>query len=202
MSTTPFMKTFLLAVAISALTFCKSDDESTGQISVAVTDSLPVDYADAIVVQFTGVELKPKIGPAFSRDFVYPPNTIDLLADPGRDAARRRGGPGRRVHKPTRSRCSSGSRRGRRLLHHDRRRRMRTADSERRRTRAADDPWFSGSASASLLVYVDFYFRTLGVEAAGPPDQASRSVMPRLIKLKPVLRVVDNLEVGAITGTI
>jgi hypothetical protein len=60
------------------LAACGDDGASTGQISLGVTDS-PVDYAEAVVVQFTGVELKPKEGPAFSVDFPTP-KTIDLLA--------------------------------------------------------------------------------------------------------------------------
>ena len=79
MSTTPFLKIVWLAVACSALAACNSDDDgSTGRISVAITDA-PVDFADAVVVQFTGVELKPKEGAAFSRDFTAP-KTLDLLA--------------------------------------------------------------------------------------------------------------------------
>jgi hypothetical protein len=85
MSTTSFFRVCWLALAVSALAACNSDDESTGQISVAVTDS-PVDYADVVVVQFTGVELKPKDGPAFSRDFETP-KTIDLLAYQGQERA-------------------------------------------------------------------------------------------------------------------
>jgi hypothetical protein len=42
-------------VAASLLAACSDSGGDTGQISVAVTDS-PVDVADAVVVQFTGVD--------------------------------------------------------------------------------------------------------------------------------------------------
>jgi hypothetical protein len=72
-------RSFWIAATASLLAACGSDGGGdTGQISVAVTDS-PVDVADAVVVQFTGVELKPQGGQAFSIDFDVP-KTIDLLA--------------------------------------------------------------------------------------------------------------------------
>lgn len=55
-----------------------SGNGETGQLTLGITDS-PVDVADAVVVEFTGVELKPRQGPAFSRNFATP-KTIDLLA--------------------------------------------------------------------------------------------------------------------------
>ena len=123
-----FSRSFGSPSRCSALAACNSDDDgSTGQISVAVTDS-PVDYADAVVVQFTGVELKPKEGPAFSRDFATP-KTIDLLAFQGEERAMLLDGeevPGRRVHLDA-PQGARGSGRGRRLLHHDRRRGLRAA---------------------------------------------------------------------------
>jgi hypothetical protein len=72
-------RSFWLAATATLIAACSDGGGgSTGQISVAVTDS-PVDVADAVVVQFTGVELKPKDGPAFSIDFDAP-KAIDLLA--------------------------------------------------------------------------------------------------------------------------
>jgi hypothetical protein len=57
----------------------------TGLLSLGITDA-PVDVADAVVVQFTGVELKPKSGPAFSIDFAEP-KSIDLLTLQGTNRA-------------------------------------------------------------------------------------------------------------------
>ena len=57
--------------------------DRTGTLTVGLTDA-PVDVADKVVVQFTGVELKPKNGPAFSIEFttdgVPTPKSIDVLA--------------------------------------------------------------------------------------------------------------------------
>src|SRR5262245_22348665 len=78
MSTPRFLKTCALAAMCAALAACGDDGGSTGQITVAVTDS-PVDYAEAVVVQFTGVELKPSGGEVITRDFTTP-KTIDLRA--------------------------------------------------------------------------------------------------------------------------
>ncbi len=56
----------------------------TGTLTVGITDAA-VEYADAVVVQFTGVELKPRAGAAFSIDFA--PRSLDLLALQGMDRA-------------------------------------------------------------------------------------------------------------------
>lgn len=50
----------------------------TGQLSLQVTDA-PVDEATSVVVQFTGVELKPAGANAINIDYATP-RTIDLLA--------------------------------------------------------------------------------------------------------------------------
>jgi hypothetical protein len=71
------------AAAIAALAGCGGSgsdgmQSKTGTLRLGLTDA-PVDQADAVVVQFTGVELKPSNGAAFVRDFPAP-KTIDLLA--------------------------------------------------------------------------------------------------------------------------
>ncbi len=79
MSSRLLPRSFWVVAAASLLAACSDGGGSdTGQISVAVTDT-PVDVADAVLVSFTGVELKPQGGPAFSIDFATP-KTIDLLA--------------------------------------------------------------------------------------------------------------------------
>ena len=55
-----------------------SSDDGTGQLSVGLTDA-PVDEADAVVVAFTGIEVKPAEGSAFMLETFDPPLTIDLL---------------------------------------------------------------------------------------------------------------------------
>jgi hypothetical protein len=72
------------ALALAVLAGCggggggDSSGPRTGTLRLGITDA-PVDQADAVVVQFTGVELKPKGEAAFSRDFTAP-KTLDVLA--------------------------------------------------------------------------------------------------------------------------
>lgn len=73
-----FKTTILFASVALALTACKSDndDPDTGTLSVDVTDA-PVDNAEAVVVQFTGIEIQ---GPGGRESFDFDsPKTIDLL---------------------------------------------------------------------------------------------------------------------------
>jgi Domain of unknown function (DUF4382) len=78
MSSHNLPRILMLSAAFAALAACSSGDGGdTGRISLGVTDA-PIDVADAVVVQFTGVELKPKDGSAFSIDFLTP-KTLDLL---------------------------------------------------------------------------------------------------------------------------
>lgn len=73
-----------LAPALLALGGCWDDGASFGQLSLAITDA-PVDGATAVVVQFTGVEVKPADGAA--RAFTFDaPRQIDLLALTGTDS--------------------------------------------------------------------------------------------------------------------
>jgi len=201
MSTTSFIKTFLLAIAMSALAACNSDDDSSGQISVAVTDS-PVDYAEAVVVQFTGVELKPKDGPAISHDFETP-KTIDLLAYQGEERAMLLDGEEVPTGEYTWMRLKvqadpdvvgdsyitidgadcelqipSGDERGLQMIR-----------------------GFTIGAGTTTDFTVDFDLRK---SVLRPPGQTTDLPVcdGQAYVLKPVLRVVDNLEVGTITGTV
>jgi hypothetical protein len=73
----------MLAPMLLALGGC-DDDSGTGKLSLAITDA-PVDGATAVVVQFTGVEVKPAEGSA--RSFTFDaPRQIDLLALTGTDS--------------------------------------------------------------------------------------------------------------------
>lgn len=83
-------KTFRLTLAAAlplaiaaALSACgggggSSGSTGTGTLNLSITDA-PVDDADAVVVEFTGVEIKPSGGSSFSIDFAAP-RQIDLLA--------------------------------------------------------------------------------------------------------------------------
>ena len=80
-----------VALATALLAACSGgdagggkDEPRTGTLKVGITDA-PVDMADAVVVEFTGVELKPKDGAAFSIDFAA--KRLDLRALQGTDRA-------------------------------------------------------------------------------------------------------------------
>jgi hypothetical protein len=77
------MTATVAAVAI-ALTACSgggdggsNGDPATGYLSIGITDG-PVDAADQLVLEIHGVELKPKAGRAISIDFAAP-RSLDLL---------------------------------------------------------------------------------------------------------------------------
>lgn len=78
----------VLALGVAAMmAACGGGGSSggTGQLSLQVTDA-PVDDAAKVVVQFNGLELKPAGGNAISIDYATP-RTIDLLALQGGNAA-------------------------------------------------------------------------------------------------------------------
>jgi hypothetical protein len=202
MSTTPYLKTCWLALACSALAACGDDNGgSTGQISVAVTDS-PVDYAEAVVVQFTGVEFKPKDGAAFSRDFAAP-KTLDLLTLQNGERAMLLDGEEvpageylwmrlKVVADPNVAgdsyitidgadcelRIPSGDERGLQMIR-----------------------GFTVGVGTTTDFTVDFDLRRSVLK---PPGQTTEVPVcdGQAYQLKPVLRVVDNLEVGTIAGTV
>lgn len=70
--------------ALLALLSACSDDAATGRLTLAVTDA-PVDRATAVVVEFTGIDIKPAAGEARGFDFEQP-RSIDLLALSGSDS--------------------------------------------------------------------------------------------------------------------
>ncbi len=69
---------------VLALAGCSGDGPGIGKLSLAVTDA-PVDGATAVVVQFTGVEIKPANAASRTFDFAIP-RQIDLLALSGTDS--------------------------------------------------------------------------------------------------------------------
>lgn len=200
-----------LVVATSAalLAACGSSDgdggnqPQTGFLKVGITDA-PVDMAAAVVVKFTGVELKPKAGPAFSIDFATP-KSLDLIQLQGEDRA---------------------------LLLDDEE--LQAGEYEWMRLKVAADPNVAGDSYLQLeqsgaecelripsgdqtglkLIRgftigvgtttdftIDFDLRKSIVAPAG-----QRTVVDtcnnQAFMLKPVLRIVDNLRVGAISGDV
>ncbi len=83
MKNTRFLAVLSGAAALALLPGC-GDGGGTGKLSLAITDA-PVDGATAVVVQFTGVEVKPAGGSARSFDFAVP-RQIDLMALTGHDS--------------------------------------------------------------------------------------------------------------------
>ncbi|HDP88553.1 MAG TPA: DUF4382 domain-containing protein, partial [Thioalkalivibrio sp.] len=75
----------LVGVTLLGLAACNSGDGSgTGTMSLQITDA-PVDDATSVVVEFTGVTLKPASGEAIDYTFDTP-RQIDLLALSGGEA--------------------------------------------------------------------------------------------------------------------
>ncbi len=195
----------LLTAAVAALAGCGgggSDDmqSKTGTLRLGITDA-PVDQADAVVVQFSGVELKPTGGAAFSRDFPVL-KTIDLLALQG----------------TTRALLLDGES-------------VPAGEYEWMRLKVNADPSVrdsfvtiggqecemripSGAETGLKLVRgftvgvgtvtdftIDFDLRKSVVQPPGQRADAG-ACDGQVYLLKPALRLVDNLQVGAIGGTI
>jgi hypothetical protein len=195
----------LVLAAAAALAGCGgggSDgmQSGTGTLRVGLTDA-PVDQADAVVVQFTGVELKPMGGAAFSRDFSVP-KTLDVLALQGTTRA---------------------------LLLDDES--VPAGEYEWMRLKVNADPAVrdsfvtiggqecemripSGAETGLKLVRgftvgvgtvtdftIDLDLRKSVVQPPGQRADAG-TCNGQVYLLKPALRIVDNLQVGAISGTI
>lgn len=82
-SSPSFSRILIAATSAALLAGCSSSDggggsqAQTGFLKVGITDA-PVDMAAAVVVKFTGVELKPQGGAPFSIDFPTP-KSLDLI---------------------------------------------------------------------------------------------------------------------------
>lgn len=194
-----FSVKFLLAgVGAVLLAGCGGGDSdgpgaATGRISLGITDA-PVDGATAVVVKFTAVELKPEDGDAFTINLT-PSESVDLLA---------LAGGGSRPLLVDHS-VPSGRYQWVRLLIEAQ---QNQPSSYIDFANGARFPLFvpSGSESGLKLIRgftvaagsnsnftIDFDLRK---SVIAPPGQAPNYL------LKPVLRMVDNLQVGAIAGTV
>jgi hypothetical protein len=197
-----YIPVVLAAAILAACGGGSGGSQSTmGALTLGITDA-PVDAADEVVVQFTGVELKPKGGQAFSIDFAAP-KTIDLLALQGTNRATLLDG----------EQVQAGEYEWMRLKVN--------ADPN-----VAGDSWItiagaqcelripSGDQTGLKMIRgftigvgtitdftVDFDLRRSIVQ---PPGQHTSvpTCDGQAFLLKPVLRVVDNLQVGTITGTV
>jgi hypothetical protein len=166
---------------------------ATGRLTLGVTDA-PVDDATAVVVKFTAIELKPEDGNAFTIE-LSPAPSIDLLALAG-------GNSRTLLEAHT---VPAGNYQWLRLL----------IEAQQNQPSSYIDlasgerfPLFvpSGSESGLKLIRgftvaagstsnftIDFDLRK---SVVAPPGQAPNYL------LKPVLRMVDNLQVGTISGTV
>jgi hypothetical protein len=187
----------LVAVATLLLPGCGGGDgaaqSSTGKLTLAITDA-PVDDATALVVKFTAIELKPESGEAFTIA-LDPAQSIDLLALAG--------GSSRALLQERE--VPAGRYQWLRLL-------IETQENQPTSYIDLEDgsryPLVvpSGSESGLKLIRgftvaagstsnftIDFDLRK---SVIAPPGQSPNYL------LKPVLRMVDNLQVGAIAGTV
>jgi hypothetical protein len=207
MTTRPQLLSRAIALAIAAATLAAcgggdgSSQDRTGRLNLGITDA-PVDEAEAVVVQFTGVELKPKGGQAFSIDFAAP-KTLDVLGLQGTERALLLDG----------EEIAAGEYQWMRLKVQ--------ADPN-----LAGDSYITiGGAQCELRIpsgdetglklirdftigvgtitdfTIDFDLRKSVVQPPGQTTQLS-TCDGQAFLLKPVLRVVDKLEVGTVTGSV
>jgi hypothetical protein len=186
----------LAAVCTALLVGCGGGDSgssSTGKLSLGITDA-PVDDATAVVVKFTAIELKPESGEAFTIS-LDPAPSIDLLALAGgssRELLSERDVPAGRY---TWVRLLIDAQQDTPVSYID------LEDGRRFPLRVP-----SGSESGLKLIRgftvaagsvsnftIDFDLRK---SVIAPPGQAPNYI------LKPVLRIVDNLRVGTLSGTV
>jgi hypothetical protein len=204
---TAILRAVLACAAAAAFTVgCSGggNDSGTGTLNVGITDA-PVDFASSVVVTFTGVELKPHGGEAFSIDFAED-KTLDLLTLQGINRATILDGEtvpagdyewmrlkvvcrsdvaGDSVHPARGRRCArelrvpSGAETGLKMIR-----------------------GFTVGVGATTDLTVDFDVRKSIVE---PPGQRGADPLVcdgQAYLLKPVLRVIDNLQVGTISGAV
>lgn len=201
-----FPRVLVVATSAALLAACSGSDGGGGQtgfLSVGITDA-PVDMAEAVVVQFTGVELKPRGGSAFSIDFATP-KSLDLVQLQGEERA---------------------------LLLDDEE--IAAGEYEWMRLKVNADPNLAGDSYLRLEVggaecemrvpsgnetglklvrgftigvgtttdfTIDFDLRK---SVVAPPGQTTTvdTCDNQAFMLKPALRIVDNLQVGTISGDV
>lgn len=164
----------------------------TGTLTLSITDA-PIDGASAVVVEFTGVELKPASGGRVVFDFDTP-RQIDLLALQGNDSTPLLDG----VEVPAGDynwiRLKVNASRG-------------TLDSYVEREDTTKEPLFIPSGEQSGLKLHSGFTVAQGSIADFTIDFDLRKSVHDPVGqegyfLRPALRLVDNLEVGSISGTV
>ncbi|HEX7375047.1 MAG TPA: DUF4382 domain-containing protein [Steroidobacteraceae bacterium] len=199
------VRTLLFSMTALALAACGGggggSGSNTGTLKLGITDA-PVDAADAVVVQFSGVELKPMNGAAFSIDFASP-KTIDLLALQGTNRAMLLDG----------EKLPAGEYEWMRLkvnadpnVAGDSYVTVDGAQCEMRIPSGAETGLklvrgFTIGVGTITDFTIDFDLRKSLVR---PPGQHTmvESCGGQAYMLKPAMRMVDNLQVGSITGSV
>ena len=170
-----------------------SSDGATGMVSVAITDA-PVDQANAVVVEFTGVALRPAGGEEIIINFDSP-RSIDLLALQGGDSAALLEG----------QTVPAGAYTGMRLLVNAA---ENNADSYIELADGTEHPLFIPSgAQRGLRLVSGFTVPANGAASFTIDFDLRKSITSpqgtgKDYFLRPALRIVDNTEVGAIAGTV
>lgn len=170
-----------------------SSGDSTGTMNLAVTDA-PVDDASAVVVEFTGVALRPQSGEEIVITFDSP-RTIDLLALQGGASSALLDG----------QTVPAGAYSGMRLLVNAARN---NADSYITLADGTQHSLFVPSGAQSGLKLVRGFTVPAGGSASFTIDFDLRKsiVSPQApgsdFYLRPALRIVDNAEAGTIAGTV
>ena len=197
----------LTCAAAAALAACgggggDGSKATTGTLKLGITDA-PVDVAEAVVVRFTGVELKPVNAAPFSVDFAAPKD-IDLydLQGPKREllltgeaipAGEYEWMRLKVAVDPTQQdsyvevssgqvcemRIPSGAETGLKLIHS-----------------------FTVGIGAITDLTIDFDLRKSLVQPPGQKADQTTCDSNQVYLLKPALRVVDSLEVGTISGKV
>ncbi len=183
------------ALAVTQLVACGDGGDGntgTGQLKFSVADA-PVDGAIAVVVKFTGVEVKPKNGSAVQFDFSTA-RSVDLLATAGGAAFLLLDG----------VTLDAGEYESVRLKVVTSRT---TTDSYIDLRDGSRAPLFVPSGSESgLKINNGFVVPVGGVRALIVDFDLSRSIVKptgqEAYTLKPVLRLVDESSIGLIRGTV
>jgi hypothetical protein len=196
-----FLFSCVLLLAVGAATFllpgCGGGGEAsspqTGRLTLGVTDA-PVDDATAVVVKFTAVELKPEAGDAFTIE-LNPAPSIDLLALAGGSSrplfADREVPAGRytwlRLMVETQANTPSS------YIDLENGARFPLVVPSGSESGLKLIRGFTVAAGSQSNFTIDFDLRK---SVIAPPGQSPDYL------LKPVLRIVDNLQVGTISGTV
>lgn len=174
----------------------------TGTLRLGITDA-PVDLASEVVVEFTGVELKPRDGAAFSIDFA--PKRLDLLALQGTnralllDGETVPAGAYEWIRLKVKADPNVGGDSYLRLTQGGEECEMRIPSGDETGLKLVRG--FTVGVGSVTDFTVDFDLRR---SVVAPPGQRTvlASCGSQAYLLKPALRVVDSLQVGAIAGAV